>query len=154
MKSITCLLTLLLVALVSAAVRALDDSVIIPTDLREECLKKDDGANVVAAIEQFCKNTKIVCDLRKHILAICRHAKQSVTDQNTLSRSSRALSRAKVVAAVPKAILLTSGSLASARLLSGCRSTTATSSFTTCAGRGTIAGRMRRVMGGRSARTG
>lgn len=60
MKFITCLLTLLLVALVSAAVRALDDSVIIPTDLREECLKKDDGANVVAAIEQFCKNTKIV----------------------------------------------------------------------------------------------
>ncbi|KAM0698724.1 hypothetical protein Q7P36_002191 [Cladosporium allicinum] len=60
MKSITCLLALLLVALLSVGVYGLDQSVIIPTDLREACLKKDDGANVVAAIENFCKNTKIV----------------------------------------------------------------------------------------------
>ena len=79
MKSITCLLALLLVALLSVGVYGLDQSVIIPTDLREACLKKDDGANVVAAIENFCKNTKIVCDLRKHILTICRHAKALLT---------------------------------------------------------------------------
>jgi hypothetical protein len=79
MKSITCLITLLLVALLSIAVHALDQSVIIPTDLRDACLKKDDGANVVAAIEQFCKNTKIVCDLREHLITICRHAKALLT---------------------------------------------------------------------------
>lgn len=50
----------MLVALLSVGVHGLDQSVIIPTDLREACLKKDDGANVVAAIENFCKNTKIV----------------------------------------------------------------------------------------------
>jgi hypothetical protein len=60
MKSITFLFALLLVALLSAVVHGLDQSVIIPTDLRKACLDKSDGKNVVEAIEKFCKNTKIV----------------------------------------------------------------------------------------------
>jgi hypothetical protein len=60
MKSITFLFTLLLVALLSAVAHGLDQSVIIPTDLRKACLDKKDGKNVVEAIEKFCKNTKLV----------------------------------------------------------------------------------------------
>lgn len=61
MKSIAFLLALLLVALLSARVQsATPADYVKPTDLRKACLKKSGGKNVVAAIDNFCKNTNIV----------------------------------------------------------------------------------------------
>jgi hypothetical protein len=60
MKSITFLLTLLLVALLSAGAQGVGQRPGRPTDFRQACLEKRNGKNVVAAIEKFCKNTKIV----------------------------------------------------------------------------------------------
>lgn len=59
MRSITFLLTLLLVVLLSIGVQGADQG-IKPTDLRKACLRKSDGKNAVAAVENFCKNTNIV----------------------------------------------------------------------------------------------